>query len=354
MSEELQNREPAQPQAPSAPQPQTPPPEGQASQPAPPVRRVGTLTMGLALIVVGAVLCALHFGKQQTLLLTAFRLSPLILVALGGEVLYAAVRGKNARLKYDFLSMFVCFVLIVAAFAASCIPLVVEYAGPARQAAETRVSQALSDAVYERLKGNPDVVDINFHVYLTYQDSYDAVRTGDDLKAGDWVSVTADLNDDFADAAAFVAACRPVLDAVRAQGLPGMTLYCSTNGQPGRDNTRYALNISGAYMPEMTDAQLADHVTEQVYVAEADRYMDAAEAAAWERGQEEDAAYAQIEELQRRLDESEERCAALQEEADASLAEANDASEERIAALQAEVAELQSQLETARDTLDAG
>lgn len=318
-----------------------------------PVRRVGTLTMGAALIVVGVIVCIFHFGKSPTLLLTVFRLSPLVLVTLGCEVLLSSVKAKGARLKYDFLSMFVCFFLIVAAAAASCVPLALEYAGPARQSAETRVEQAVSDAVYSRLQNKTDAVHIDFHVNLTYKDSYDAVRTGDDLGAGDWVNTIIDMKGGYADRAAFVKACRPVLDAVYAQGLPGLTLYFRTMEQPGRRDTQYSLDITGAYMPGMTDAQLAEYVTERDYIEDAGHYMDAAEAAEWQRSRQNgyDSYMEEIEELQRQLDESEELRNAMQEEAQRAMEEATEGAEARIAALEEEAALLRGQLEAARSSL---
>ena len=71
-----------------------------AERPAPkapesaPVRRVGTLTMGLALVVVGAALCVgLFFPNVDFLLL--FKLSPLVLVALGCEVIFRGVHSQR-------------------------------------------------------------------------------------------------------------------------------------------------------------------------------------------------------------------------------------------------------------------
>ncbi len=318
-----------------------------------PTRRVGTLTMGLALIAVGAAACIFHFSKSATLLLTVFRLSPLVLVALGCEVLFSTARAKGAKLKYDFLSMIVCFFLIVVTTAASCVPLMIEYAGPARQAAEARVEQAVSDAVYSRLQNKTDAVRIDFHVNLTYKDSYEAVRTGDDLGAGDWVNTVIEMEGDYADRAAFVKACRPVLDAVRAQELPGPTLYFRTSEQPGRWDTLYSLNITGAYMPGMTDAQLAEHVTEETYVADAGYYMGAEEAAEWRRSRQDDtdSYLAEIEELQRQLAESEELRNSMLEEAQRSLEQANEDADARIAALEEQIAMLESQLEAARSSL---
>ena len=121
---ENENRVSAVQEAPDSPQEpaalDTPPSEMPVYEPARPVRRVGTLTMGLALVVVGAALCVgLFFPNVDFLLL--FKLSPLVLVALGCEVIFAASTAKGMRLKYDFLSMFVCFLLIVTALGAACL-----------------------------------------------------------------------------------------------------------------------------------------------------------------------------------------------------------------------------------------
>ncbi len=123
---ENENRVSAVQEAPDSPQEpaalDTPPSEMPVYEPARPVRRVGTLTMGLALVVVGAALCVgLFFPNVDFLLL--FKLSPLVLVALGCEVIFAASTAKGMRLKYDFLSMFVCFLLIVTALGAACVPV---------------------------------------------------------------------------------------------------------------------------------------------------------------------------------------------------------------------------------------
>ena len=97
----------------------------------------------------GAALCVgLFFPNVDFLRL--FKLSPLVLVALGCEVIFAASTAKGMRLKYDFLSMFVCFLLIVTALGAGMVPVALQYAGPGRSAAEQRVEQELYEATYAR------------------------------------------------------------------------------------------------------------------------------------------------------------------------------------------------------------
>ena len=77
-----------------------------------PARRVGTFTFGLVLVATGLGMLAALFLPQLDLTLL-LRLSPLALISLGIEVLLAARDGE--RLRYDWVGMVLCFVLVTAA-----------------------------------------------------------------------------------------------------------------------------------------------------------------------------------------------------------------------------------------------
>lgn len=67
-----------------------------------PLRRVGTITFGLVLVVCGfAMLAALLFPDLD--LRWLIKLSPLALISLGTEVLLSARRG--GRIRYDWVGM---------------------------------------------------------------------------------------------------------------------------------------------------------------------------------------------------------------------------------------------------------
>ena len=80
-----------------------------------PARRVGTFSMGVALILTGV--CAIlsmylpWFDWVQV-----FRLSPILVILLGGEILYSHFCHRGERMVYDFFSMFICLLLIAATF----------------------------------------------------------------------------------------------------------------------------------------------------------------------------------------------------------------------------------------------
>lgn len=75
-------------------------------------RRVGTFTLGIVLVIAGAGMLASMFYPrfQPEWLLKA---SPCILILLGVETLLSARGG--GRVKYDWLGMFLCFILTGAA-----------------------------------------------------------------------------------------------------------------------------------------------------------------------------------------------------------------------------------------------
>ena len=80
-------------------------------------RRVGTFTLGIVLVAAGGGMLASMFwpGFQPEWLLKA---SPCILILLGIETLLSARGG--GRVKYDWLGMFLCFILTGAALCMYC------------------------------------------------------------------------------------------------------------------------------------------------------------------------------------------------------------------------------------------
>ena len=80
-------------------------------------RRVGTLTLGVVLVAAGTGMLASMFWPRfhPEWLLKA---SPCILILLGLETLFSARSG--GRVKYDWLGMFLCFILTGAALCMYC------------------------------------------------------------------------------------------------------------------------------------------------------------------------------------------------------------------------------------------
>lgn len=130
-----------------------------AERPAPkapesaPVRRVGTLTLGVCLIVCGVLFLCYFFVPHFNWDL-ALKIAPaagLILLGVRGAVLCR----KAQRWKYDFLSVLLCIVLMVSAFGGACLMAAFDFALHREEfwiEYDARQERDLDDAESDRLR----------------------------------------------------------------------------------------------------------------------------------------------------------------------------------------------------------
>ena len=179
----------------------------------PPLRRVGSFTLGACLIAAGAFFLCYHFvpGFDWQL---ALKIVPAAgLVMLGGEVLFFAARP--GCWKYDFWSVLICLVLMGGCFGLSLLPVVWEEIGPERNQASMKLSQQYTADAYAQIrKSDPDapVKDISGNVYLYTG----AVKTLEDIDGGSgYVTLDVELSGSYGSAEQFAQACRSMTDAVQ-------------------------------------------------------------------------------------------------------------------------------------------
>lgn len=127
--------------------PKNPPP---AAAQAEPVRRVGSVTLGVCLITAGIFFLAYHFLPSFDAPLVLKIVPAAGLVLLGCEVLYYAT--KPQRGKYDFVSVFVCLVLMACCFGLTLLPLVWEQINPDNQLVAQKLSDDYQRSVYEKFQ----------------------------------------------------------------------------------------------------------------------------------------------------------------------------------------------------------
>ena len=95
---------------------------------APVRRRTGTLTLGLALILVGGCILGYCFVPGFDLLAAA-KLSPLLLVLMGLEILIGSfLKGDEYRV--NFGSVLLCLILVGCSLCAAALPMFWDYYGP--------------------------------------------------------------------------------------------------------------------------------------------------------------------------------------------------------------------------------
>lgn len=179
----------------------------------PPLRRVGSFTLGVCLIAAGIFFLLTYF-------VPGFPTQPVLrivpaagLVMLGGEVLFFAARPGHW--KYDFWSVLICLVLMAGCFGLSLLPVVWEKIGPERNQASMKLSQQYTADAYAQIrKSDPDapVKDISGNVYLYTG----AVKTLEDIDGGSgYVTLDVELSGSYGSAEQFAQACRSMTDAVQ-------------------------------------------------------------------------------------------------------------------------------------------
>ena len=177
----------------------------------PPPRRVGSMTMGLALIAAGLCILGIYFVPGFPAV-TVLKLAPLVLVALGAEMLWRSRSG--ARVRYDLVGVCISLVLLGAGCVASLVPMVLEYYRPGqyemvRAAAQRQVDACLDGAQVYRAQVT---VALNGRPGMTDEQARQEARIYCDVE----------LYGPFDSAEAFAAACQAQARALEPADLSGL------------------------------------------------------------------------------------------------------------------------------------
>lgn len=242
----------------------------------PPLRRVGSFTLGACLIAAGAFFLCYHFvpGFDWQL---ALKIVPAAgLVMLGGEVLFFAARP--GRWKYDFWSVLACLVLMAGCFGLSLLPVVWEEISTQRRQTELRLGQEYTAEAYDRIKtAAPEVrvKNISGNAYLYSSEA----KTLRDVNAGNgYLSLTVELFGSYDSVQAFAQDCRSVTDAVQqCSAQPDeLRITWSPENDPGQSLAsgslqnveQYTLELEGIAQLDWTADQMAKQTEVQYLLDE--------------------------------------------------------------------------------------
>lgn len=229
-----------------------------------PRRRVGSLTLGVCLIAAGILFLCCHFvpGFDAQL---ALRIAPAAgLILLGCEVLFFAARPERG--KYDFVSVFVCLVLMACCFGLLVMQLFWEDFDPQRRQTADRLGKEYTALVYEAIREDaPDIAlqDVGSSLYL----STGSVERLEDLHPGnDYLTLTVNLYGPYASAEEFAADCRAVTDAIQTRSVqpdvinfacnPLNAVSDTLNSGTPKQTERYWLSLNGMAQQGWTKEQM--------------------------------------------------------------------------------------------------
>jgi len=220
------------------------------------VRRVGSIAFALVLIAAGVLLIVYQFVPQFDLL-KILKFSPVILIALGIEMLYYSAR-PDVKVKFDWLAMLgTAFTLCIVGTAA-LLPLAISEWNPAREYARNRIESQKADAMYSALTADPALkAKLNsLNVEARFFHEADGDYT---LQSGDDCILYAALQGPYADAETFAADCMAVMQRAADDGL-GFTCYHFNADEDTDDGISYYLDCVASYPAGLTAAQVAQRV----------------------------------------------------------------------------------------------
>lgn len=220
------------------------------------VRRVGSIAFALVLIAAGVLLIVYQFVPQFDLL-KILKFSPVILIALGIEMLVYSAR-PDVKVKFDWLAMLgTAFTLCIVGTAA-LLPLAISEWNPAREYARNRIESQKADAMYSALTADPALKaklnSLNVEVRFFHEADGDYT-----LQSGDDCILYAALQGPYADAETFAADCMAVMQRAADDGL-GFTCYHFDADEDTDDGISYYLDCVASYPAGLTAAQVAQRV----------------------------------------------------------------------------------------------
>lgn len=238
----------------------------------PPVRRVGSLTLGVCLMAAGVFFLCYYFVPQFNWEL-ALKIAPAAgLCLLGGEVLYFA--AKPGKWKYDFLSVFFCLCLMAVCLCMSALPMVLDRMDPANEVWAAKIAAEYENTLYAAIRDDaPDIPLMSLRAWLSnYYGSAETVTTAaSDINSGLGVlQVNIELFGPYEQKAAFATDCRRLTDIIRQQTAQptsvtfyydGIEVVDSEELDTGsmKQERSYTLNLDGNAQLDWT----ADQMTKQ-------------------------------------------------------------------------------------------
>ena len=222
------------------------------------VRRVGSFTMGIALIACGILVLLFLLFHNIEMVTTAAKWSPVLLILLGVEILLSNFLFRKERLKYDFLSGFFCLCIVGGSLLISTGSVAYAY-GQGRYEAEASISQQISDQCYEQLRDIQDISSLSVQVSLNGAVN-DIPQSYQELHPYDYVSIHIRLLGQDGSAQSFAQRCKEITSRLDSGDFSLFTLSFYA-GDLSKEQNEYELTIQDRFQKGLSAEHLAELVT---------------------------------------------------------------------------------------------
>lgn len=224
-----------------------------------PIRRVGSFTLGACLIAVGIFFLFYYFVPHFDWMLVLKIAPALAVILLGIEVLYFA--GKPERWKYDFLSVFVCLILILGCFALMFVPTLMAEFSPEQTQRRIELFDAYRTEVYEDFKQEAPEIQIR-NMYGAFNNYYGSAETLEELAKEDSkqdIYLRIELEKSYPDAESFATDCHTLMELIKKLAIqPYEVIFESSMG----GQTLY-LDLQDTIQQDWTETQMLEQLAKQ-------------------------------------------------------------------------------------------
>ena len=186
--------------------------------PKPPVkvRRVGTFSLGLMLVAIGAIQLAQIFMPNVNVL-SVVKYAPMVLIVLGIEVLIYAAR-PDVKIKYDVISIFLCIIIMLTAGASGAVAAVAQAFTPENVTKRVTTEEQYKKTVQKALSNIPNAHDFvhDYSIDVSSESWFMDMPVGT-MHATVYLTMNYGAQ---TTAEEFVRDCMKVMDAVNATDIP--------------------------------------------------------------------------------------------------------------------------------------
>ncbi len=217
------------------------------------IQYAGRITLGIALIIVGVLITAGLFMPSMDLTKLA-KFAPLILVALGLEILVSSIRHGDRQVKVGFGMVILCLFLIGGSVCFSLLPEVWKVFNPEERAAVVREESQKEREIYAQI--DPTSVR-HLHVYAI-ANSY-----GPESNI-EW-NADVQLSDQFESKEQFSAAAAEILQILAKEDISDVSIFAHS------EQDEYEFTTDSAYaLADVTGEQLLKLVDHRMYLLDQD------------------------------------------------------------------------------------
>ena len=228
------------------------------------VRRVGTMTLGVSLILIGVAILLYMMNPSFDIRIISY-LAPLILISLGVEVLIRYFFSKDRTYKYDFASGLICIFLVMGSFCVALVPYAMYYISPERFTSEAELLQAEREKLYNAFKGDQRVEVFYVNGGVDYGPVfYQKAPDGRYVYELSYLRTRVHLLDGYASQEEFAQVCRELLSKMEAQGIYTENFGITFESRENDERVYYALDIDNRLKLEM-DVQNLVKLVDTIY-----------------------------------------------------------------------------------------